>query len=92
MDSGSQVSVELSLYPLREQYVTPIGEFIDRLNSYPQLTVRTNAMSTQVFGDYAEVLRIVAEEMERTHEAVPRAVFVMKVIAGNLLQPASNGP
>lgn len=91
MDSGSQASVELSLYPLREQFVAPIAEFIDRLNSHPQLTVRTNPMSTQVFGDYAEVLRIVAEEMQRTHEQVPKAVFVMKVIAGNLLQPSGDG-
>ncbi|MEM7707946.1 MAG: hypothetical protein AAF358_20515 [Pseudomonadota bacterium] len=81
----SQVSVEISLYPLTEQFVTPIADFIDRLNQYPELTVQTNCMSTQVFGPYGRTLEILAAEMQKTHADVPKASFVMKVLNGNLL-------
>ncbi len=79
-----QVSVEISLYPLREEFVPPIGDFIDRLRQYPDIRVNTNAMSTQIFGDYQQVLGILAREMEQTHSEVSKAVFVMKVLGGDV--------
>ncbi|MEM9533113.1 MAG: YkoF family thiamine/hydroxymethylpyrimidine-binding protein [Pseudomonadota bacterium] len=82
----NQVSVEISLYPLRDEFVAPIADFIDRLNRHSSLTVRTNCMSTQVFGPYDEVLTILAAEMAHTHAEVPKAPFVLKVLAGNLLE------
>ncbi len=81
----SQVSVEITLYPLTDRFVPPIADFIDRLNQYPELTVQTNCMSTQVFGDYARTLEILAAEMRKTHSAVPKASFVIKVLNGNVL-------
>ncbi len=35
-------SVEISYYPLNEEYIPPILDFIKRLNGYNQLTVQTN--------------------------------------------------
>ena len=45
-----QVMVELSLYPLVNEYIPPIQDFIDRLNSYSDITVSTSSTSTQVTG------------------------------------------
>ncbi len=79
-----QVSVEISLYPLDNYYIPPIQDFIDRLNTYNELKVIENTMSTQVYGEYAEVLAIVNKEMQRTHQTTPKAAFVMKVLNGDL--------
>jgi hypothetical protein len=80
----NRVSVEISLYPLQDDYLGPIRAFIERLNDYPDIQVLTNTMSTQVFGPYARVLGILAIEMARTHEEAPKAPFVLKVLAGDL--------
>ena len=79
-----QVSIEISLYPLRDDYIPPIQSFIERLQSYTELKVIGNTMSTQVYGDYETALRIVNAEMQRTHQQFPKAAFVMKVLNGDL--------
>ncbi len=79
-----KASVEVSLYPLAGDYLAVIEKFINRLNTYPQLRVVTNTMSTQVFGDYDEVLSIVHAEMQKIHARVPAAPFVVKVLGGDL--------
>ncbi|MCB1581485.1 MAG: YkoF family thiamine/hydroxymethylpyrimidine-binding protein [Marinicella sp.] len=79
-----KVSVEISLYPLDQNYIPPIQAFIDRLNSYAELKVVENTMSTQVYGEYQQVLSIINKEMQRTHEQSPKAAFVMKVLNGDL--------
>ena len=78
------VSVEISLYPIAEDYLPPIQAFIDRLNTHPGIRVITNTMSTQVFGPYDEVLGILAREMRQAHENTPRAAFAIKVLNGDL--------
>ena len=75
-----QVMVELSMYPLVNDYVGPIKAFIERLNSYSNLTVITCSTSTQVHGDYTEVMQVLGAEMQRTHEEVGQAVFVAKFL------------
>jgi len=75
-----QVMVELSMYPLVNDYIGPIKAFIERLNSYSNLTVITCSTSTQVHGDYTEVMQVLGAEMQRTHEEVGQAVFVAKFL------------
>ncbi len=78
-----KVSVEMSYYPLKEEFVTPILDFIKRLNEYPDIKAETNGMSTQVFGDYFEVMEILTKEIHRSFEN-PHSVFVMKIINADL--------
>jgi hypothetical protein len=60
------VAVELSLYPLTEQFVPPILDFIGRLRARPGLAVVTNSMSTQVSGEFDVVFEALRAEMGRT--------------------------
>ena len=60
------IGVEISLYPLHQQYIPPIQNFIDRLNTDPRLRVVTNSMSTQVFGDYDVVMPTLVRELRAT--------------------------
>ena len=76
------IAVEMSFYPLADGYIPPIKDFIDRIKSRQGLRVVTNAMSTQVSGEMADVMRALQEEMSVTFGGKRRAVFVMKVLGG----------
>ena len=76
------VAVELSLYPLADDYVPPILDFIARLKARPGLSVVTHSMSTQVSGDFDAVFDALRAEFARTFAGPHRAVFVMKVLGG----------
>lgn len=82
-----RIAVEISLYPLDADYIPPIKDFIERLHAHPELTVVTNAMSTQVMGEHRRVFEILGKETEKTFTEKGRRVFVMKVLGG---EPASD--
>lgn len=75
-----QIAVDLSLYPLDENYIPPIKDFIERLQAYEHLEVWTNAMSTQVIGDYELVMDTLKHEIGATFSELPKAVFAMKIL------------
>jgi hypothetical protein len=50
------------------------------LNTYPELQVTTNAMSTQIAGEHARVFEILGKETAITFGERGRKVFVMKVL------------
>ena len=81
-----QSAVEISMYPLAEDYRPLIQAFIDRLNTYPELRVLTNALSTQIFGPLERVMAILTTEIESSAAAAPQLVFVLKVL------PRLSGP
>lgn len=74
------IAVDISLYPLTEDYIPPIKGVIERLNGYDELDVETNPMSTQIRGDYDTVMHALATEMKRSFEQVPKSVFAIRVI------------
>lgn len=75
-----RIGVEISLYPLRDEFIPPIRDFIERLNADGRFKVITNDMSTQVFGEYEDVLAALTREIKPTFESTGKAVFVMKVL------------
>lgn len=75
-----QASVEISMYPLDKEYGNVILDFIKRLNQYPNLKVQTNSMSTQVFGNYDELMTTLQKEIKVSFEQEQAVVMVMKVI------------
>jgi len=78
-----EASVEISLYPLNEEYKDIILGFIHNLNKHQDLVIETNYMSTQIFGDYDKIFEVVKEEMRRVYTEY-RAVLVMKIVGVNL--------
>jgi uncharacterized protein YqgV (UPF0045/DUF77 family) len=78
------IGVEISLYPLRADFVPLIHEFLARLNRAGELRVVTNSMSTQIFGPFDAVMQLLREELRTTFETLAaandKAVFVMKVL------------
>ena len=79
-----KLSVEISMYPLKDEYIPVIKNFIDRVNIHEGLNVITNTMSTQIFGDYDRVMDVIRDEMRYSFEQFGRAVFVCKFIDSDL--------
>jgi uncharacterized protein YqgV (UPF0045/DUF77 family) len=78
-----KISVDISYYPLKDEFIPHVFDFIDRMNKYDTLTVQTNGMSTQVFGDYFEVMNALTREIHQSFE-LPHSVFIVKVINADL--------
>lgn len=76
-------SVDISYYPLKDEFIPAILDFIDRLNKHENITCKTNGMSTQVFGEYFEVMKALTNEIHKSFE-IPHSVFVLKIINANL--------
>ncbi len=74
-----KVAVDISLYPLDADFIPPIKDVIDRLNLHDDLEVWTNAMSTQVVGEFDIVMDAIKQEIGTTFEQIPKGVFVMKM-------------
>ena len=76
------VAVEVSMYPLHDEFLPPIDAFLAELNGHAGIEVTTNRMSTQLFGDYDQVMELVKTATRQAHEQFGKAVFVYKVIPG----------
>ena len=73
------ISVELTLSPLQDDFETPIIQFIKKLRA-SGLTVLENPLSTQVFGDYDEVMELLNSEIKESFENLDHVVLTMKVV------------
>ena len=78
-----RVSVDISLYPLTEQFVEPILAFIKKLEGNPKLNISRNNLSTQSFGEYRDVMDAMVSEIEAVFEQLPHSVFVLKMIGND---------
>jgi len=77
-----RVAVEMSLYPLADEFIPPILDFIARLKAHPRLAVVTNSMSTQISGELDDVFDALRAEVAATFANPRRSVLVMKVLGG----------
>ena len=78
-----RISVDISLYPLNENYVKLILTFINELEANPNLIVKRNSLSTQVFGEYRDVMDCLDDEIEAVFNAIPESVFVLKMVGSD---------
>ena len=75
-----RVAVDISLYPLADDFLPPIKDVIDRLNAESSVEVVTNAMSTQIRGEYDEVMAVLNREIKKTFDQYAKAVFAIKIL------------
>ena len=77
-----RISVDISLYPLNEDYIKPIKSFISAVNSTDGLEVDTNKMSTQIRGESDLIFDLLKKEVPNAFEE-NRAAFIIKIIKGS---------
>lgn len=73
------ISVELTLSPLQDDFEPHVIDFIKKLRS-SGLTIRENPLSTQIYGDYDRVMNVLQEEIKTVMEAMDRGLLYMKIV------------
>ncbi|MFH4966791.1 YkoF family thiamine/hydroxymethylpyrimidine-binding protein [Gaetbulibacter sp. M240] len=73
------ISVELTLSPLTDDYESIIIRFIKKLRA-SKLKVLENPLSTQVYGDYDTVMTVLKEEIKETFILMEHGVLFMKLV------------
>ena len=76
-----QATIEISMYPLHQDYEQRVLAFLEKINTYPNIKVETNGVSTQIFGEYEDLMKMLTVEMKDVLES-QHAMFVMKVGKG----------
>ena len=75
-----QVTIDISMYPNREDFIPPIKGFIERINQFDGLKITTFPTSTVVQGEYVEAMQAVQQTIADCHKQFDRAVYVVKII------------
>lgn len=73
------ISVELTLTPLQDNFEPPIIDFIKKLRA-SELTVLENPLSTQVYGEYDKVMELLRTGVKETFENLEHVVLSMKIV------------
>lgn len=73
------ISVELTLTPLQDNFEPAIINFIKKLRE-SGLTVLENPLSTQVFGEYDVVMQILQKEIKTALEALENGLLYIKMV------------
>lgn len=73
------ISVELTLTPLKNDFETPIINFIKKLRA-SKFTVLENPLSTQIYGEYDVIMKLLTEEIKTAFENEEHILLTMKIV------------
>lgn len=73
------ISVELTLTPLQDDFEPAIIDLIKRLRA-SGLTILENPLSTQVYGDYDTVMSLLQKEMKIALMAIENGLLYIKIV------------
>jgi uncharacterized protein YqgV (UPF0045/DUF77 family) len=73
------ISVELTLTPLQDDFEPAIIDLIKRLRA-SGLTILENPLSTQVYGDYDTVMSLLQKEMKIALMAIDNGLLYIKIV------------
>lgn len=79
-----QTAIEISAYPLADNYLEAIKWFIHRFDGVAGVQRQTNGMSTQLQGEHNALMTEVSAALAEAYEKWGRSVFVLKVIPGGV--------
>lgn len=74
-----KISVELTLLPLQKDFEDIIKSFIVKLRE-SKFTVLENPLSTQVYGDYGDVMTFLTNTIEDTFNKSEHILVNMKIV------------
>ena len=74
-----KISVELTFSPLQDDFEKPIQHFIRKLRA-SGLIIKENPLSTQIYGDYTQVMSLLTTEIEEALELVEHGLMYMKIV------------
>ncbi|HLV15380.1 MAG TPA: hypothetical protein VKY41_09385 [Xanthomarina sp.] len=74
-----RISVDLTLSPLQDDYEIHVVNFIKALRD-SKFTVLENPLSTQIFGDYHELMPFLSAQILKSFQEQNICVLTMKVV------------
>ena len=77
-----KISVDISLYPMNQSFETPIVAFIEKLKT-SGFAILENPLSTQIYGDYDQVMDFLKTAMKETFVTEEMCVFTLKFVKGD---------
>lgn len=78
-----EISVDISMYPLQKDFEKPILAFINALEKVDSIDVVRNELSTQVHGDYKDIMKLLEKEIYSVFKEIPDSIFVLKFVGNN---------
>ena len=72
------ITVEISYYPLVDQYDQPVFELLDLLKNQPEISIEVGTMSTLLSGEYDLVIDLLNSSMKQLMQKYP-SVFNLKI-------------
>ncbi|MGR8949367.1 MAG: hypothetical protein ACU84Q_15085 [Gammaproteobacteria bacterium] len=76
------MTAEISMYPIRDDYLPPIKTFIDALNGVDGLLIETTTTCTILRGEYDVIMKLLGEAIAESYRQFGTSVFVTKFIPG----------
>ncbi len=73
------ISIDLTLSPLQDNYEQPIIDFIKRLRA-SEFKVLENPLSTQIYGNFDTLMPFITSEIKHSFENVDISVLQMKIV------------
>ena len=77
-----ELSVEITLTPLQDDYEPAVIDFITALRD-SGLIVQENPLSTQVYGPYDRVMELLTGELKKAFEALDNGLAYIKIVKGD---------
>lgn len=77
-----EISLELTLTPLQDNFVPPIIAFIKALR-VSGCTVKETPLSTQVYGEFSTVMSLITKATKEAFEQTEHIILNMKVVKSN---------
>jgi len=78
-------TIEISMYPLTDQYKQKIIDFVLRLKGNKNIRVEVIGLSTQLVGEYNLLMEVLTKEM-RTDFENGKAMFVLKIAGTEMIK------
>ncbi len=77
-----EISVELTMSPLQDNFETYIIDFIKALRASP-FEVLENPLSTQIYGDYNKLMPFLTQAIENSLSSQDAVLIYMKLVKTN---------
>ncbi|MAQ75730.1 MAG: hypothetical protein CL613_05295 [Aquimarina sp.] len=74
-----KVSIELTFTPLQNDFEEHIISFIKKLRA-SGFTVLENPLSTQIYGEYDEIMTFLTKEIKESFESMDNVLLYMKMV------------
>jgi uncharacterized protein YqgV (UPF0045/DUF77 family) len=77
-----KLSIELTLIPLKEDFIPTIKDFIKSLRS-SEFNILENPLSTQIYGEYDALMTFLIPQIKATFEQEEAVILQLKLVKGD---------